>query len=449
MKNKIVVLVTGAKEDDGTGASGARLTSPLLGRPLAGYLLEAVSSLDPAAAYCIIRQKERDAAKSLSEWALSRRKMIRPCFLTDRSPAAGGGTVPDLFSALRQAASFLEKAPRKDVLVLSSGQVLLQARTLKAFLSAHRRSGCSLALLGAGGNVGPGGVMAFRAADVLAVLPRLSRVTREERFEVLVRILGEQGKKVGLFECPCPEELLPVSVGSGFDEAASVLRRRKNESLARKGVSLLDPHSTWIDPDAEIGRGTIISPSVVIEGPSRIGRDCRIYPHVQIMRSRVGNGVKILGFTSIEEAVLEDGVQAGPYSRLRPGSVLRRDSKVGNFVEMKNTDFGPKSKAMHLSYIGDSTVEGKVNVGAGTITCNYDGVRKSRTHIGTGAFIGSGTELVAPVKVGKGAYVAAGSTITKDVGSKSLAVARARQEEKPGWVLKKPRGRKTRRSRKA
>jgi bifunctional UDP-N-acetylglucosamine pyrophosphorylase/glucosamine-1-phosphate N-acetyltransferase len=144
----------------------------------------------------------------------------------------------------------------------------------------------------------------------------------------------------------------------------------------------------------------------------------------------------------MEDTVLEDDAQVGPFSRFRPKTRVCSGAKVGNFVEMKNTVFGPRSKAQHLSYLGDSQVEEDVNVGAGTITCNYDGVAKYPTHIGAGAFIGSGTMLVAPVKVGRGAYVAAGSTITKDVTAGALAVARARQMEKPGWVLDRIRERK-------
>jgi bifunctional UDP-N-acetylglucosamine pyrophosphorylase/glucosamine-1-phosphate N-acetyltransferase len=188
-----------------------------------------------------------------------------------------------------------------------------------------------------------------------------------------------------------------------------------------------------------VGEETVIHPSVIIEGNSRIGRDCRIHPFVHIRNARIGNRVKIFGSTDIEDCILEDDSQAGPFSRLRPKTVVRAGARVGNFVEMKNTVFGPRSKALHLSYLGDSEVGEDVNIGAGTITCNYDGVRKNRTIIEDGVFIGSGTELVAPVKVGKKAYVAAGSTITKDVGPEALAVARARQVEKPGWVRRKRR----------
>jgi bifunctional UDP-N-acetylglucosamine pyrophosphorylase/glucosamine-1-phosphate N-acetyltransferase len=235
------------------------------------------------------------------------------------------------------------------------------------------------------------------------------------------------------------EELFEVGTRYDLALAAAFLHLRKIRALAIKGVSFLDPASTWIDLDVRVGEETVIHPSVIIEGNSRIGKGCRVYPFVHIRNARIGNRVTIFGSTDIEDCVLEDNSQAGPFSRLRPKTVVRAGARVGNFVEMKNTVFGPRSKALHLSYLGDSEVGEDVNIGAGTITCNYDGVRKSRTTIGNGVFIGSGTELIAPVKVGRKAYVAAGSTITKDVGPEALAVARARQVEIPGWVRRKRR----------
>ena len=153
--------------------------------------------------------------------------------------------------------------------------------------------------------------------------------------------------------------------------------------------------------------------------------------------SRLGHGVRVLTSTMIEESTIERGSQVGPFTHLRPKSLVRAGAKVGNFVEMKNTVFGKGSKAGHLSYLGDSEIEDNVNIGAGTITCNYDGKKKHKTLIGQGVFIGSGTELVAPVKIGENSYVGAGSTITKDVSPGALAVSRCRQIEKPGWVKKK------------
>ena len=187
----------------------------------------------------------------------------------------------------------------------------------------------------------------------------------------------------------------------------------------------------------KIGRDTTVYSSVVLEGKTVIGQGCTLYPFVHVRDSRVGHKVKILTSTMIEESTIERGAQVGPFTHLRPKSFVRAGAKVGNFVEMKNTVFGKGSKAGHLSYLGDTEVKDNVNIGAGTITCNYDGKKKHKTVIEEGAFIGSGTELIAPVKIGKDSYVGAGSTINKNVSSGALAVSRSKQVEKPGWGKKK------------
>ncbi|MGQ9800735.1 MAG: bifunctional UDP-N-acetylglucosamine diphosphorylase/glucosamine-1-phosphate N-acetyltransferase GlmU [Candidatus Saccharicenans sp.] len=236
------------------------------------------------------------------------------------------------------------------------------------------------------------------------------------------------------------DEFILVNSLADYSRVAEFLRQLRIAELERRGVFFLDPASTWVDLRSKVGRGTVIYPSVIIEGRSKIGKDCLIYPHCHIINSRLGNLVKVFGATVIEGGRVEDEAQVGPFSRLRPETWLRRGSHVGNFVEMKKTVFGKGSKAMHLSYLGDTRVGEKVNVGAGTITCNYDGIKKNKTFIDREAFIGSGTELVAPVRVGRGAYVAAGSTITENVKPGALAIARARQVQKMGWV----KGRKAR-----
>jgi len=175
----------------------------------------------------------------------------------------------------------------------------------------------------------------------------------------------------------------------------------------------------------------------MIEGRTSIGSRCAIYPGVHIINSQIGSRVRLYGSSVIDGATVEDDAQVGPFARLRPKTILRAGSRVGNFVELKNTDLGKGSKAQHLSYLGDSEIHEDVNIGAGTITCNYDGVRKNKTTIEAGAFIGSGTQLVAPVTIGRGAYVGAGSVITKNVSPEALAVARGRQIEKPGWARRK------------
>ena len=439
MKRKAVVLLLGGEEGAGFGAATGAFFQPLLGRPLGAYALEAVCGIDPEAVLVLAGAGAavRDGWESLIKGVETK----TPVFLF-AGEGRKEGRRAGVFPALVTARAVLEKYPDRDILAVPAGLPLLRSQTLKTLLRVHASKDCALTFLSGGGEAGLTGILALRSADAFPLLRGISPSRGAAGFEALALRLTRAGKKVGFYEYPDPEDVLPVEDGEDFGRAAGLLRVRKNRSLARKGVIFLDPASAWVDWEAEIGPRTVVYPSVVIEGPSRVGADSRIYPHVHIMNSRLGVRVKVLSSTVMEDTVLEDDAQVGPFSRFRPKTRVCSGAKVGNFVEMKNTVFGPRSKAQHLSYLGDSQVEEDVNVGAGTITCNYDGVAKYPTHIGAGAFIGSGTMLVAPVKVGRGAYVAAGSTITKDVTAGALAVARARQMEKPGWVLDRVRERK-------
>jgi bifunctional UDP-N-acetylglucosamine pyrophosphorylase/glucosamine-1-phosphate N-acetyltransferase len=242
------------------------------------------------------------------------------------------------------------------------------------------------------------------------------------------------GGRVEAFMTPAPEDILRVDTRADLAQAGARLRDRINASLMESGVTLVDPATSWIDERARIAPDAVVAPFVVIEGATTIGRRAKIGPGCHIIRCTIGEDAVVSALTVMEDATVESRATVGPFARLRARTVLRSGSHVGNFVEMKATDFGPGAKAGHLSYLGDSEVGGEVNIGAGTITCNFDGVRKNKTRIGPGAFIGSGSELVAPVSVGRGAYVAAGSVITKDVSPDALAVARGRQYEKPEWA---------------
>jgi bifunctional UDP-N-acetylglucosamine pyrophosphorylase/glucosamine-1-phosphate N-acetyltransferase len=200
------------------------------------------------------------------------------------------------------------------------------------------------------------------------------------------------------------------------------------------GVTIVDPATTYIDPDVEIGPDTVIHPGVAIEGQSRIGAACEIHSHVRIVGSEIADKSVILNFCLIIGSRIAEGASVGPFAHLRPESVVGERAKIGNFVELKKTTMGAGSKANHLAYLGDATIGERVNVGAGTITCNYDGTKKYPTIIEDGAFIGSDSQLIAPVRVGKGAYVAAGSSITEDVPDGALGIARGRQSNVDGWV---------------
>jgi bifunctional UDP-N-acetylglucosamine pyrophosphorylase/glucosamine-1-phosphate N-acetyltransferase len=200
---------------------------------------------------------------------------------------------------------------------------------------------------------------------------------------------------------------------------------------------MIDPRSTWIDAGAAIGKDTTLYPNVMIEGSTVLGEDCVVHSGCRITNCVVGRGVEILDHSILRDSQVEDGAVLGPFVHLRPGVLIRRKGKVGNFVEMKKTELGEGSKANHLSYLGDARIGKDVNIGAGTITCNYDGVQKHETVIGDRVFVGSDTQFIAPVTVGAGAIVAAGTTVTQDVPSDALAIARVPQVIRAGWAARR------------
>jgi len=208
-------------------------------------------------------------------------------------------------------------------------------------------------------------------------------------------------------------------------------------SLVALGVRVEDPASTFVGEDVVVEAGAMLRPFTILEGRTTVRARAVIGPFVRLVDVEVGPGAEILDHCLLRESVVEAGARVGPFAHVRPESHIAERARVGNFVELKKTHLGAGSKAQHLSYLGDATVGAGVNIGAGTITCNYDGVKKSPTRIEAGAFVGSDTTLVAPVTVGEGAYVAAGSTITKDVPKDALALGRARQVTKLGWAAQR------------
>jgi bifunctional UDP-N-acetylglucosamine pyrophosphorylase/glucosamine-1-phosphate N-acetyltransferase len=202
------------------------------------------------------------------------------------------------------------------------------------------------------------------------------------------------------------------------------------------GVTIVDPATTYISRDVEVGPDTVIHPCVSLEGLTSVGTGCEIHSGARIVDSRIGDRVIVHNHCVITQSTIDSGASVGPFAHLRNHAHLGERAKVGNFVEVKQTVLGPGSKSMHLAYLGDATIGQNVNIGAGTITCNYDGTSKNPTVIEDGAFIGSDTQLVAPVRVGKGAYVAAGSSIVEDVPAGALGIARGKQVNKDGWVEK-------------
>ncbi len=219
--------------------------------------------------------------------------------------------------------------------------------------------------------------------------------------------------------------------------AARALTRRLAQSLLEQGVTIEDPERFDVDEGVEVGADTIIEPCVRLRGATRIGRGCRIGQGAIVDSTEIGDGVEIQPYCVIEGSKVAAHCVVGPFARIRPESVLAESAKVGNFVELKKTRLGAGSKANHLTYLGDATVGDGVNVGCGTVTCNYDGEKKHPTVIGDGVFVGSDSILVAPIRIGKGSYVAAGSTLTENVPAGALALGRARQVNKRGWARKR------------
>ena len=256
----------------------------------------------------------------------------------------------------------------------------------------------------------------------------------------LVELAVSEGDKVDALIAAEPIEVMGINNRVELSKADSYMRRRVSESLMLSGVTIVDPDATYIDYGASAGMDTIIYPGARISGDSVIGSGCVIEEGSRIDASKIGDSTVIRSYSVIESSEIGSRAAIGPFAHLRPGSTVGDNAHIGNFVELKKSVIGRGSKANHLSYIGDSIVGENVNIGAGTITCNYDGIKKHQTTIEDGAFIGSNSQLVAPVKIGKGAYVGSGTTVTKDVPAGALVITRAPEKVLEGWVEKKFKG---------
>ncbi len=283
------------------------------------------------------------------------------------------------------------------------------------------------------------GAYAFAIGPLFANIDKLTTENPAGEFYLtdMAGLLGRAGQRVVALKAKDPNEVLGVNTRMELAELDIQLRARKARELMAAGTTIFRPDTCDIDADVEIGADTVIEPFVQIIGKTKIGSDCRIRSYSVITNCEIGNKVLIRPGCIMEDSVVRDGAQLGPYSHLRPGSDIGEDAHVGNFVETKKTKLGRGSKANHLSYLGDAVIGEKVNIGAGTITCNYDGVNKHQTLIEDGVFVGSDSTLVAPVKLGKGSYVGAGSCITDEVPADALALGRSRQVNKENWVAEK------------
>jgi bifunctional UDP-N-acetylglucosamine pyrophosphorylase / glucosamine-1-phosphate N-acetyltransferase len=283
------------------------------------------------------------------------------------------------------------------------------------------------------------GFYAFATRPLFEYIDRLSTDNPHGEFYLtdMADVLKKAKERVVAVETTVPDEVLGSNTRAEMVTIDEKLRRAKCLQVMAAGATVFLPSTCVIDADVEIGADTTIEPFVQLLGRTRIGGECRIRSYSVINNSQIGDSVLVRPGTIMEEAHVASGAIIGPYSHLRPGSEIGENAHVGNFVETKKIKLGKGSKANHLTYLGDAEIGSGVNVGAGTITCNYDGVNKHKTVIDDGVFVGSDSTLVAPINVGKNAYVAAGSCITEDVPAESLALGRSRQVVKEGWAKEK------------
>lgn len=364
--------------------------------------------------------------------------------------------------------------PASAYLILNGDTPLLSEGTVRQLLRLHERDGASVTLLtvnlpdpsGYGRVVRAGGTdgAVLRVVEDRDATPAQSRLTEINvgtyvvdgpfLFEALdklqpknaqneyyltdiVALAVDRGLRVSAMVAQDADECLGINSRRQLAQAERVIREQIRARWMEAGVTLIDPSTTWIDHLVEIGRDTVIHPHVTLEGRTIVGEDCVIRSHSRVTDSVLGHRAVVQDACVVREARLDEDTTVGPFAHLRPGSVVRRSARVGNFVEMKKTELGEGSKANHLSYLGDARIGKGVNIGAGTITCNYDGWKKYETVIEDNVFVGSDSQLIAPVKIGRSAVIAAGSSITEDVPPDSLAIARERQVNRPGWAARR------------
>ena len=359
-----------------------------------------------------------------------------------------------------------------ELLILNGDGPLLKPSTLQALVALHRsRSlGGAIVTTEAGDPTGYGRIVRDREGLVAAIVEQKSasaeqlkireinpgvycfdaglfwqhigdvtpdNPAKEYYLTDMVEILTRHGHPVAPLLVPDESELLGINTRVELAFADAILRRRKATELMLAGVTIENPETAAIDAGVEVGQDSIIEANVQLRGRTRIGSNCRIGAGTVLKDCEVGDSVNILPYVVAEASVIRTGAFVGPFARLRANAEAAEDTHIGNFVELKKTKLGRGSKANHLAYLGDSNIGSKVNVGAGTITCNYDGRTKHATNIADNVFVGSNSTLIAPLTIEEGAYIAAGSVITKNVERDALAIGRAHQTEKPGWAKRR------------
>jgi bifunctional UDP-N-acetylglucosamine pyrophosphorylase / glucosamine-1-phosphate N-acetyltransferase len=461
----VVVLAAGKGKRMKSGKP--KVLHAVCGRPSLWHVLKAAVAARPSTIVVVVHPGAEDVEAAVRSWGLQPDHVF-----VEQGEALGTG------HAVSAAEDAVGKA--EDVLVLPGDDPLVRAEDVRALLRSHRRTGAAATIAttrlddprGYGRVVREGSrlarivvedvadaspdlrgirevstlVYAFRREDLFKALPLVSteNTQREYYLPDVISILLDKGERVSVVPVDWGGTMGLNSRG-GLAAAARAMRERIVAEHMANGVTFVDPATAYVDIDVRIGSDTTILPMTVLEGATRIGKGCTIGPDTRIVDSTIGDEAEVT-FAVVKGSRIGPRATVGPFASLRPGTIILEGGKAGTFVEIKASKVGKRSKVPHLSYVGDATIGDDVNVGAGTVTANYDGFRKHSTTIGAGAHIGSDTMLVAPVKVGKKAWTGAGSVITKDVPDGALAVERTEQRNVAGYDQRK-RGKEARRAR--
>jgi bifunctional UDP-N-acetylglucosamine pyrophosphorylase/glucosamine-1-phosphate N-acetyltransferase len=457
LNRDVAIVVLAAGKGTRLKSARAKVLHSAGGRPLVEHVIRSCQPLNPRKTIVIVGHQAEEVAALIGP--LGAETVLQ-------QPQHGTG------HAMQVARRALNNA--KLAVVLPGDAPLIRTETLKSLISSHRAANAAATVLTAvvADPSGYGRIVRKSESRVSAIVedsqltpeqrelneinssiycftleklwPALAEVKPNNKHHELyltdaIAVLAGKGEIVLAQIAPDAREILGCNTRADLAEVDRIFREWKRAALMDDGVTMLLPETVLIDPDVVAGEDTILEPCVQLLGKTRIGARCRIGTGSVLTDAILGDDVTVEPHCVVAQSRLDDGVRIGPFSRLRPDNHLKAGSRIGNFVEMKKSTLGEGSKAMHLTYLGDAKIGAKANIGAGTITCNYDGFHKYPTTIGNRVFIGSDSALVAPVRVGDGAYVAAGSTVTDNVPPDALAIARGRQVNKPGWAAKKRR----------
>jgi bifunctional UDP-N-acetylglucosamine pyrophosphorylase/glucosamine-1-phosphate N-acetyltransferase len=461
----LAVVILAAGRGERMNSSLPKVLHKIFDKPMLRYVVDTASGLNPSKIVVVVGKNHKEIkSRGVLQYAPTKKGQRGiVSFAVQKEPK---GTADALSKAGKALKGF-----KGTILVLNGDTPLITVQTLNKFLGLHRKGEKDISFISfiasnpaAYGRVirddsgGPVSIVEEKDATaaqkkidevnsgVYAIKSDMLRLLREIPLNALkgeyyltdiIGIAKNKGYSVDAYCIGSEDEMMGINTVSELIKAQKMFGKKLIDMWINKGVRFLDPDSVFVSQNVIIGRETTIYPCVYLEGNTRIGKGCTVYPNVRIIDSEIRDGAVIKDSTVIEGSIVRAKALIGPFAHIRHGSDIGSEAKIGNFVEVKKSTIGFGTKASHLSYLGDASIGEDVNIGAGTITCNYDGEKKHRTTIEDNVFIGSDTQLIAPVSIGKGAYVGAGSTITKHVPSMSLAVSRVKQKNIEGWAIKR------------